>query len=279
MFQYAMGRTVAHRRRTLVRFDLSSLQVSPRRCYNLGVWNITATPASIRDLLPFRIAAPLERILKRTKPYYARHTVYEQSFNFDPNALNAPRNCLLRGYWQSEKYFKEIQADIRLEFTPRTAPSAKTCAISRAIRASNSVFVHIRRGDYVSEGSVNRVHGTCSLEYYRDAVACVERMVYQPHWFVFSDDPKWAQENIKLSSPVTMVDHNAPGNSHGPGMEHEDMWLMSLCRHSILANSSFSWWGAWLNPERDRIVIAPRQWFRSSRNDVRDLLPDSWLRM
>jgi hypothetical protein len=279
MFQYAMGRTVAHRRRTSVRFDFRSLDGNARRCYSLGAWNVEAAPASMRDLLSVRIASCLERILMRGRPYYARHTVCEQSFSFDPDALNAPGNCLLMGYWQSEKYFKEIEPILRHEFTLRMEPSAKSQEVARAIQASNSTFLHIRRGDYAADPMINKVHGTCSMRYYEDAVNYIGRAMHDPHLFVFSDEPRWVREHLKLPFPMTVVDHNHPGNAQSPGREHEDLWLMTLCRHAILANSSFSWWGAWLNPERNRIVIAPERWFRSPNNDTRDLIPDNWIRM
>src|ERR1700686_5393329 len=117
MFQYAMARTVAHRRRTRVRFDFRSATSNPKRCYSLNAWNVEAEPVRGRDLLSVCIAARFEAVMRRERPYYARHIVCEQSYSFDPDALNSPGNCLLMGYWQSEKYFKEIDAEIRQEFT------------------------------------------------------------------------------------------------------------------------------------------------------------------
>jgi hypothetical protein len=184
---------------------------------------------------------------------------------------------LLIGYWQSEKYFKEIEPIIRQEFTLRTEPSAQTQHTARAIRASSSVFLHIRRGDYVGEPKTNKIHGACSMQYYQNAAAHIARAVRRPHFFVFSDEPLWVRENLKLPFTMTIVDHNPPGDSHAPGCEHEDMWLMTLCRHAILANSSFSWWGAWLNPERDRIVIRPQRWAQDTKFEPQDLIPDSWI--
>jgi hypothetical protein len=219
------------------------------------------------------------RVLKRSDPYYARPVVYEQSFCFDPDALRAPRDCLLIGYWQSEKYFKEIEPILRHEFTLRMEPSAKSQEVARAIQASSSTFLHIRRGDYVADSNINKVHGTCSMRYYEDAVNYIGRAVHDPHFFVFSDEPRSVLEQLKLPFPMTVVDHNHPGNAQSPGREHEDLWLMTLCRHAILANSTFSWWGAWLNPSRDRIVIAPGQWFQSLKHETRDLIPQDWIQM
>ena len=279
MFEYAMARTVAHRRRTSVRLDFQYLEADRKRCYSLGAWNVNVTPASNLDYLRLRLAGKWRRMLKRSGPYYSEPYVYEQSFSFDPDALKASRHCLLIGYWQSEKYFKEIEPIIRQEFTLRTEPSAQTQHTARAIRASSSVFLHIRRGDYVGEPETNKIHGACTMQYYQNAAAHIARAVHHPHFFVFSDEPLWVRENLKLPFKMTIVDHNPPGDSHAPGREHEDMWLMTLCRHAILANSSFSWWGAWLNPERNRIVIRPKRWAQDTRFEPQDLIPDSWITM
>ncbi len=279
MFEYAMARTVAHRRRTSVRLDFQYLEADHKRCYSLGAWNVNVAPASSLDYLRLRLAVKWSRMLKRAGPYYAEPYVCEQSFCFDPDALKAPRHCLLIGYWQSEKYFKEIEPIIRKELTLRVEPSAKTQEVARKIRASNSVFVHVRRGDYVSDPDSNKAHGTCSTQYYENAAARIARTVDRPHFFAFSDEPRWVRENLNLPFPMTLVEHNPPGDSQAPGREHEDMWLMTQCRHAILANSSFSWWGAWLNPERNRIVIRPKRWAQDTRFEPQDLIPDSWITM
>lgn len=280
MFEYAMARTVAYRRRTAVQLEFRSLNADRKRCYSLGAWNIHASPASVLDLSRIYVASRLDRALRPSRRYYERPIVREQSFCFDANALNAPDNSLLIGFWQSNKYFREIEPLIRGEFTLRSEPSPRTIEVARAIRASNnSVFLHVRRGDYLSDPTTNTIHGMCSLQYYVEAFHYIARAVADAHFFVFSDEPTWTRDNLKLPFPITVVDHNPPGNAHGPGREHEDLWLMSQCRHAILANSSFSWWGAWLNPERGRIVIAPQRWFQSPQHDTRDLIPDTWIRI
>lgn len=278
MFQYAMARTVAQRRGTTVKVDLRAFESDRKRRYSLDAWNVNAAPVSRVELLGLRLGMKVSRKLSRTRPYYTRPVVYEQSSCFDPDALRAPRTCLLVGYWQSEGYFQEIESTIRQEFTLRTEPRTRTREIASAIRGCNSVFVHIRRGDYLADPEVNEVHGTCSMQYYEEAASYVGRVVENPHFFAFSDEPEWLQQNLKIPFSMTVVDHNEPGNSDTPGYEHEDLWLMAQCRHAILANSSFSWWGAWLNPVRERVVIAPKQWVKS-RYDMRDLIPDDWIRI
>ncbi len=275
MFEYAMARTVAHRRRTSVRVDLLSLNADRKRCYALGAFKVQGKFASDIDLLSIRIAARLDRIFKPSKPYYAQRVVREQSICFDGDALRAPRHCLLIGYWPSERYFKEIADVIRQDFTLRDEPSVKTGDLSRAVRGTNSVFVHVRRGDYVHDSASNQAHGTCSLEYYQQAACYVARLVHQPHFFVFSDEPDWVRRNLNLPFAMTIVDHNPPGDARTPGREHEDLWLMAQCRHAILANSTFSWWAAWLNPERSRIVVRPKRWATDRRFEPE--IPDDWI--
>lgn len=224
-----------------------------------------------------RIADEFVRALRPATPYYRRLVVREPGGYFDANIWQAPRHCMLVGFWHSEEYFKDIECSLRREFTLRAAISEDSAKVADQIRNVNSVFVHIRRGDYVSDAGINRDFGICSIEYYQSAVEYIKRQVMRPHFFVFSDEPEWARDNLKLSAPVTVVDHNRPGDGLAPGREHEDLWLMSLCQHAIIANSSFSWWGAWLNAATDRIVIAPRNWFRTLAST--DYVPARWIKM
>jgi hypothetical protein len=137
----------------------------------------------------------------------------------------------------------------------------------------SAVSIHVRRGDYVSDAGTNRFHGTCSVDYYHDAVDRISGFAPASHFFVFSDGIDWAKENLRLRQPVTYVDFNDGEKNY------EDLRLMSLCKHHIIANSSFSWWGAWLNPNPDKIVIAPKKWFNDPSINTDDLIPNSWLRL
>jgi hypothetical protein len=138
------------------------------------------------------------------------------------------------------------------------------------IRKYNAVSIHIRRGDYVSNPSAAAVHGICSLEYYEAAIQFIASRTDQPFFFVFSDDPQWAKNNLKTKHPTYFVEED--GTNKGAA----DMCLMSTCNHHIIANSSFSWWGAWLNNKADKIVVAPQIWFRDTTINTRDLLPAQW---
>jgi hypothetical protein len=186
--------------------------------------------------------------------------------------LNAPGNVYLAGYWQSEKYFKEIEDIIRRDFCLKSEPGPENAAMADEIKGVPSVCVHVRRTDYVTDPRTNQHHGTCSPEYYRNAACLVGSQVSNPHFFVFSDEPDWARANLELPVPTTFVTHN--GSEKG----YEDLRLMALCQHYIIANSSFSWWGAWLG-NSGGIVVAPKRWFNTEGRDTRDLIPAGWARL
>ena len=140
------------------------------------------------------------------------------------------------------------------------------------IKSTNAVSIHFRRGDYVDQPETNKTHGTCTKEYYQKAVDLMASRIVNPHFFLFSDEPEWIKENFSTAIPSTHV-------AGYPGFI--DMYLMGLCRHNIIANSSFSWWGAWLNINPDKIVIAPTQWFAIDEinNKAVDLVPSNWIRL
>jgi len=181
--------------------------------------------------------------------------------------VNDIRFGFLRGYWQSEKYFSESANIIREKFAFPTLTDERNMAVQGAMASNNAVSLHIRRGDY------SRPDMSCSLdiEYYLDAMALVNERVSDPHYFIFSDDIEWARENIKESRTM-FIDWNTGPNSF------VDMQLMSLCRHNIIANSSFSWWSAWLNRNPSKLVIAPGQWMPGMKDDG-DVLPETWIRV
>jgi hypothetical protein len=131
----------------------------------------------------------------------------------------------------------------------------------------------VRMTDYLTDPVTQKKHGTCDSEYYKRALEYITEKVSNPHFYVFSDDMQWTKQNLDIPQPVCYVDQNSPN------MGHVDMYLMSLCRHHIIANSTFSWWGAWLNKNPDKIVIAPKKWFAAAEYNSDDLIPSSWIRI
>jgi len=196
----------------------------------------------------------------------------------------------LAGYWQTEKYWTPaVQDKIRKAFTLRRYPSEQSLAVANKIHNCNSVSLHVRRTDTLSPRGLAH-HGLIPNEYYARAVDHIVACTPDPHFFVFSDDIGWCKENIGLGGlPVTFVDHNTTGvevlgnyevRKTDNGTEHEDLWLMSRCKHSIGANSSFGWWGSWLMQNPEKICIVPAKWFPpNSDHTSADMIPDSWIKL
>jgi hypothetical protein len=278
MFQYAAGRCLAYTLNTGLKLDLSLFRQDKTREYSLSAFSITGDIASAADLsligrpLPWMIRHPAEALQSIIKQNTPVRYVKERQFHFDPDILALPDNVYLEGYWQSEKYFSAIEPIIRNEFQVRSTLSPDIQELSRRIRNSNAISIHIRRGDYVKDPVTNATHGVCPASYYQRAREKIIRDVDDPYFWIFSDDPAWVRENITTSHPFYCIsDHNFKN--------FEDLYLMSCCQHHIIANSSFSWWGAYLGSHPGKIVIAPKKWFEKAEKNTKDLLPESWIRL
>jgi Glycosyl transferase family 11 len=284
MFQYAAGRALALRRGAALKLDVTGFAAvgnHTKRRYELDSFPIQGSAASDVDLARFdragRVRSPrLDRVLRALRvgrrdgawPIYR-----EPHFQFDRVMPRLQAPVYLDGYWQSDRYFSDIAGVLRQEFTVAAPLDRENEALAAGIDAVDAVSLHVRRGDYVDDPATNRFHGVCSPDYYQRAVDYVTTRVGVPHLFVFSDDQQWTRANLRFAVPMTFVDANPPDCGY------RDMRLMARCRHHIVANSSFSWWGAWLNPSREKIVVAPRRWFGASSNDTRDLIPPDWMRL
>lgn len=277
LFQYAAGKRLAYKHHTVLKLDIAEFEKKKHRKFILDKFKIKATYASWDEIksfykfsycLPELVRPPLHNILK---PFF-KNIAYEKHFHFDNNILSAGDNIYLVGFWQSEKYFLDIEEIIREEFELRDGLAKKSQELLRKIKNTNSVSISIRRGDFVSDHNINQRHGVLDLSYYKRAIDFIVKNVRNPHFFIFSDDMLWVKENIKLSYPSTCVDINLPHNIH------EDLILGSYCQYNIIANSTFSWWVAWLNNNKEKIVIAPQKWFNQLNYNTKDLIPKSWLR-
>jgi hypothetical protein len=208
------------------------------------------------------------------KPLRGHHFIVEQQFRYNEELRDmARRGVYLQGYWQSERYFEKHTDILRKEFAFKNTPAGRNAELAREIREDLSVSVHIRRGDYADCPKTRAFHGLCDPDYYARAIEFIRRRVPRFRLFAFSDDPQWVVRKLRPSYPeMVVVNHNSGNQSH------VDMQLMSMCHHHIIANSSFSWWGAWLNPHPNKIVIAPRQWFADAP-DTADLIPKNWIRL
>lgn len=274
LFQYALGRAIAHKKNVPLKMDITPFETYTLHKYALGNFNIIenfATEEEISQLkYPSGIGFWSSKLNQVLMPYYFQSYVKELDFNFEPNIIKVPSDVYLDGYWQSEKYFADIEDIIRNEFVVTSPQEGSNRELANQIKSCESVSLHIRRGDYVSNPHTNKTHGTCDMDYYLRCIECLTKTVKNPHFFVFSDDIEWARLNLKLPYSITFIDNN------GPEKNYEDLRLMSICKHNIIANSSFSWWGAWLNANPDKIVLAPKRWFNTNERNTKDLIPEEW---
>lgn len=279
MFQYAAGRSVSILHGVPLHLDVGDFErYSLHQGFELArVFSCpvtVATPQEVRAVLGWQASALARRIFSRSslQTWRKRHFIVEPYFHYWPGIRNVQPPNYLKGYWQSERYFADVVQTIRTDFTFRQPITGCNLAIAKEISICNAVSLHIRRGDYVSNPTTKATHGICQLDYYDAAIKTIARHIEAPCFFVFSDDMDWTRGNLKIPFPCKYVDWNQGAESYN------DMRLMSLCKHHIIANSSFSWWGAWLNPRRDKLVIAPERWFANGLV-ADDLVPDDWLRL
>lgn len=262
MFEYAFGRATALKNSTGLALDLSQYNEDPLRRYTLDAFHIDARIATPREVAAFIGGNRFTRKLRDL--FGSSRIIREPHFAFYPRALQAKSPCYLDGYWQSEKYFADIAPTLRREFILKERLSDEAEKIAAEIRQGTSISVHVRRGDYADSQ-----FALLGAKYYTRAIAKIRETVQHPKYFVFSDDIEWIRKNLAIPDAVFVSDHGIS--------DAEELMLMSRCVHHIIANSSFSWWGAWLDPRPEKIVIAPKKWFVLDVHDTKDLLPPGWI--
>lgn len=275
LFQYAAGRALAVKHKVGLVLDLAGLSRSnskiTERHFELNRFNVNA---GILEKGPRNLLLKLPNFLWQKTSFGTWTRFFETSFDFNPNFFRLPNDSYLIGYWQSYRYFDLIADEILDNFTPKEKLSAKSETIKKLILQSNSIGVHIRRGDYISLNEAKDYHGALPVEYYKSSIAKVAQFLDSPSFFIFSDDIAWCEQNISINNAtVTYVSHNLSQDSW------QDLVLLSFCRHQIIANSSFSWWGAWIADQRygsDRHVVAPKKWFANESNGASDRFPAHW---
>jgi len=270
MFQYAIGRRLALHKNAELYLDLSFLNLRENvdytlRKYELSRFKISAITKDVFFKDDF-ISKAIHK-LKRIKYLVERNEL------FDPTILSEKRNVYLSGFWQSEKYFADIRQTLLEDFALQSSLSKDNMLLSQQIASVNSVSIHIRRGDYISNKNALSKHGVLGLDYYKNALNLIRSRVPNPVFYIFSDDINWIKQNLHIEESHYIIEHNKAEDSY------LDMILMSTCKHNIIANSSFSWWGAWLNDYSEKMVIGPKNWFSDSTIDTSDIIPESWIKM
>lgn len=278
LFQYAAARSLADRLRCNLALDLRGLDENGDRPFQLDLYNIRASVASaqqLRNLPGWRTSrwGRLRSNFSQIAPAFFSFPVFwPRSFAFDQRFEKISQPVYLVGYWQSEKYFswnrERLLRDIQL-----ATPLPSDMPLLNQIRGVNSVALHIRRGDYVSNATASEFHGLCDMSYYHAAINAMKVRFPNIHVFVFSDEPDWAKKNLILGVPTHYVDENSMDKGH------IDLELMRHCRHHVIANSSFSWWGSWLCEADQQVVHAPKRWFADATTDTSDVVPERWIQL
>lgn len=284
LFQYAAGKALAQYHQVDLALDLYTYKKHPYRKFELANFNIDAPEASREEVHRFTGSNPVIRYLNKRENYFHCQGVFAQPhYHYYHDFFSLPPDIYLSGYWQSEKYFSNIPGLIREQFTVSQPLDSRNAELSLKLSAGNSIAVHVRRGDYTN-ATYGSFFGGLSEEYYMDAIEKLEREIPDPVFYFFSDNQEWCKKTFS-GVKAEFIDHNQGTDSF------KDLVLMSYCRHNIIANSTFSWWGAWLNENPEKKIIAPAQWFRlnflakkepvyaSRFYNTEDLIPASWTRM
>jgi hypothetical protein len=282
MFQYALGRAIAERTGARLLLDRSVIEHAHQdtpRGYDLDVFKLQPTFATRADVSHYHshgagFAGKIAYRLRRGAVTSA--VTYQREFAYQPEILASKLPVYLAGYWQSYRYFAGIEDILRRDFEFRQGLPPAAADHAQAISHPAAICVHVRRGDYTDAKYAHFI-GPCSVEYYRRAVARARELLDDPVFFIFSDDLAWCRENFDwLGSAARFMEYATP-----PGFKPHasDLQLMSRAQNFIIANSTFSWWAAWLAGDRANLVIAPTEWFKLPDLKTGDLIPDHWERL
>ncbi len=291
LFQYAIGRALSLKYNAELKLDTHfyGLNIEPDRSFKLPHFNIqhieqlvatdsdfikTAIPNPVKQDVFSKIIRKGFRFIESIKPLQKRKIVLEPRFDFIPEVMQIDHDCYLSGVWQSEKYFKEFEADIRSDFQLKKPLSDKGAELEKMIESAPSVSIHIRRGDQAHDPALLKKHGELTREYYSKALEHIkEKTDNAPlRIFVFSDEIEWVKNNMDFGADAVYI-------SEYKVSDYEELTIMSSCTHNIIAKSSYSWWGAWLNTNPHKIVVAPKQRFGDPKTIAHDLIPESWIQL
>lgn len=285
MFQYALGMALSIERNDILVIDRGFYKKKHKNTtywpYKLNRLNIYHL-GNVREIsipnFTYSILGYLKNILPAIVPYYIRDTMDGQ-MDFGENIMKSKSKIIiLDGYWNSEKYFKHIREKLNTLFDITKPQSPKNREINKLILSTDSICLHVRRGDYISNPNANNILGVLlgeeGLTYYKNGINYITSKVSNPTFFIFSDDIKWAKDNLTIPKKYQSIFVDINDSNE----EWEDMRLMKQCKHFIIANSTFSWWSAWLGSAPDKIVVCPKQWFTSSQLNP-DINCDSWIKL
>lgn len=271
LFQYSTAKALSIKKNALLLLDMSWFDQTGKKD-GLHYFSIPDKIASNSELKPFYERGLLTKAVQRLKPSTKREIYREKFFHFDPDLFKVNDTVFLKGIWQSEKYFIDHEDALRQVLTIKEEYVGHLSSIKSELQSTNSISIHVRRGDYLTAVALD-VLGLQEKDYYKSAWSAITSKVTNAQAYFFSDDTKYVEEELMPLIPGKILSRPEPDNYI------EDFYLMSQCKHNIIANSSFSWWAAWLNNNPDKWVVAPKKWFNNGPKDTQDLIPHSWLRI
>lgn len=279
LFQYANGIALSKEYDEKIYFDVSFYNIDNDGTYTQRNFELNKIVKDLKVINGFRL------LIFRLKLKFSRKNIFFIKFKkvnlivdhlpgYRKIEINKLYDYYIDGYFQSEYYFKKYAEFVKLSFD-FTNLSAKSGVVYNQILTTNSVSIHVRRGDYVNDPAINSIHGICNLEYYLNSIKQIEHLIENPIFYFFSDDIEWVKSTFKkfenkfkfvfISSSTNMI----------------DFYLMTLCKNNIIANSSFSWWSAWINNNPDKVVLLPQKWYNNEDLNLlnKDMTPNSWIRI
>ena len=280
MFQYAFATILAKRNDSTLLIDANFFKLVEKkpgftpRNFELNIFDNNYVEASKSKVSSFFNLTFLDKIKRKLGLNHPK--IYnERFFGFNQTAMNTKKPAYLKGYFQSYQYFNGYESLIKKVFSfPLDGLDYINSELLSDIKSMKTISIHVRRGDYVQDKSTQQFHGNCSLEYYFDAISLLVSKNKDSKLIFFSDDSEWVKEQFQnLQYQKIFIDHNKNKNCW------KDMFLMSSCNHNIIANSSFSWWAAWLNENPHKTVIAPKNWFVATEKNTNYLIPTEWIRL
>lgn len=274
MFQYAYAKALENKGLE-VKIDISAFETYKLHGgYQLDKYTIDLDVTTKDENDKFYSNSNVLKILKKFRIDFSKKII-EKNLLFDNDLLSVKYDSYIEGYFQCEDYFSSMRDELIKDFTIKNELSQYSKKIENQILNKDvSASLHIRRGDYISDEKSNNIHGACSLDYYNKAIELMNSKFASISFYIFSDDINWAKKNLDINNAIYI-------DSEEKRIPHEDIYLMSLCSHNIIANSSFSWWGAWLNQNDNKFVIAPVQWFADNKleKQSKNIVCRSWVKL
>lgn len=284
MFQFAFAYALQKATGCKIKFFFDDPNQNVCRKLMLNDFNIMIPIASDREIKRFRyVYSQIPEFLTLTlirrkfilKDKLIKRQHAEPSFNYNKANLELSENSIVDGYWQSYHYFNHLSPCLNNLFTPKIY-FKETISFEKKIKKASSTAIHVRRGDYVHDSKTSNYHGLCDLGYYKRAINVISKKIRNTTFYIFSDDLEWVEKNFKFLNNKVFIYFD---NSITQDTEVQELYLMSICDNQIIANSTFSWWGAWLNTCHNKIVVAPLNWFSEDKIDTSDLIPLNWIRV